>query len=66
MQNTQHITGTQPSQRMIESRTASRSCEYRVIRGPGLVAVAHVAGGAEREVDVVAAGANPVVLTPAT
>lgn len=32
---------------------------------PGLVAVAHVASGAEGEVDVLAAGANPVVLTPA-
>jgi len=38
---------------------------YRVIRWPGLVAVAHVASGAEGEVDILAAGANPVILTPA-
>jgi hypothetical protein len=37
---------------------------YRAFRGPRLVTVAHVAGGAEGKVDVVAAGANPVVLTP--
>jgi hypothetical protein len=39
---------------------------YRIVGGPGLVAIAHVAGGAEGEVDVLAAGANPVVLTPPT
>lgn len=38
---------------------------YRVICWPGLVAVAHVASGAKGEVNVLAAGANPVVLTPA-
>jgi hypothetical protein len=38
---------------------------YRVICWPGLVAVAHVASGAEGKVDVLTAGANPVVLTPA-
>uniref|UniRef100_A0A0A8XPF3 Uncharacterized protein n=1 Tax=Arundo donax TaxID=35708 RepID=A0A0A8XPF3_ARUDO len=38
----------------------------RVICRPGLVAVAHVARGAEREVDVLTAGADPVVLTPST
>jgi hypothetical protein len=37
---------------------------YRAFCGPGLVTVAHVAGGAEGKVDVVTAGANPVVLTP--
>jgi len=36
-----------------------------VICWPGLVTAAHVASGAEGEVDVLAAGANPVVLTPA-
>jgi hypothetical protein len=38
---------------------------YRVICWPGLVAVPHVASGAEGKVDILAAGANPVVLTPA-
>lgn len=47
-------------------RVVGWSLHSRVICGPGLVAVAHVAGGAECEVDVVTAGANPVVLTPAT
>lgn len=47
-------------------RVVWRSLHSRVLRGPGLVAAAHVAGGAEREVDVPAAGANPVVVTAAT
>jgi hypothetical protein len=34
-----------------------------VLRGPGLVAIAHVAGGAEKEVDALADRANPVDLT---
>lgn len=47
-------------------RCLHRFLHIRIVGGPGLVAIAHVAGGAEGEVDVLAAGANPVVLTPPT
>lgn len=47
-------------------RVVGRCLHSRVLGGPGLVAIAHVAGGAEGEVDVPAARADPVVLAAAT